>query len=94
MKLSYLTHKLVLRYVHTIFTCFIHYEIRFQDGRFKTKITSLINKRKSIKLHDFEAIEMRFERVEEGRFKMKKKSLINKKTSMKLYDSEATDIEI
>ena len=52
------------------------------------KITSLINKRKSIKLHDFEAIEMRFERVEEGRFKMKKTSFINKRTSMKLHGSE------
>ena len=79
--------------MHTIFTCYIHYEIRFQEGRFKTKITSLINKRKSIKLHDFEAIEMRFERVEEGRFKMKKTSLIKKRTSMKLHDSEAIEIE-
>ena len=89
-----MAHKLDLRYVHTIFTCYIHYEIQFQEGRFKTKITSLINKRKSIKLHDFEAIEMRFERVEEGRFKMKKTSLINKRTSMKLHDSEAIEIEI
>ena len=45
------------------------------------KITSLISQRRSIKLHDFKAIEMRFEIVEEGRFKMKKKtSLINKRT--------------
>ena len=79
--------------MYTIFTCYIHYEIQFQEGRFKTKITSLINKRKSIKLHDFEAIEMRFERVEEGRFKMKKTSLINQRTSMKLHDSEAIEIE-
>ena len=49
------------------------------------KITSLINKRKSIKLHDFEAIEMRFERVEEGRFKMKKTSLIKKRTRKNVY---------
>ena len=34
----------------------------------------LDNKRKSIKLHDFKAIEMRFEIVEEGRLKMKKKA--------------------
>ena len=44
------------------------------------KITSLISQRKSIKLHDFKAIEMRFEIVEEGRFKMKKTSLIKKRT--------------
>ena len=53
----------------------------------------LDNKRKSIKLHDFKAIEMRFEIVEEGRFKMKKTSLIKKRTSMKLHDSEAIEIE-
>ena len=39
------------------------------------KITSLISQRRSIKLHDFKAIEMRFEIVEEGRFKMKKNEL-------------------